>query len=177
MNTSSAMLSQSADASGLGKVVRAGLLGGLVGGVVIWIYEAIVWVGAQHLMPLAGIPRNATGLVFGMDVQNGLGALAYVVGTVIQFSFALAWGVGFALVWPAFARRSYEVTLIAPFLCRLSLDRDACRDRGRFLQPSELSRSERDHRRLHVAFLLRRAAGPDRQASTRKGLIVRIACK
>ena len=45
--------------------IRTGLIGGLVGGVIIWIYEAIVWVGVQHLMPLAGIPRNATGLVFG----------------------------------------------------------------------------------------------------------------
>jgi hypothetical protein len=36
-----------------------------VGGVCIWIYEAIVWVWAQHQMPLIGIPGNATGLVFG----------------------------------------------------------------------------------------------------------------
>lgn len=50
-----------------------------------------------------------------MDAQNGLGALAYVVGTVIHFFCALAWGVVFALVWPAFARRGYEVTLIAMF--------------------------------------------------------------
>ncbi len=55
--------------------VRAGLLGGLVGGVSIWIYEAIVWVGVQRLMPLAGIPRNATGLVFGKEVQEFAGAL------------------------------------------------------------------------------------------------------
>jgi hypothetical protein len=63
------------------QIIRAGLLGGLVGGVVIWIYEAIVWVGVQHLMPMAGIPRNATGLVFGKAVQDQLGALAYLVGT------------------------------------------------------------------------------------------------
>ena len=42
--------------------VRAGLIGGLIGGVSIWIYEAIVWVGVQHLMPLGGIPRNATNI-------------------------------------------------------------------------------------------------------------------
>jgi hypothetical protein len=71
-------------------IVRAGLLGGLVGGVIIWIYEAIVWVGVQHLMPLAGIPRNATGLVFGKEVQDQLGTLAYVVGTAIHFFFVLA---------------------------------------------------------------------------------------
>jgi hypothetical protein len=112
---SSAMLSGSAGSIELRETVRAGLLGGLVGGVIIWIYEAIVWVGVQHLMPMAGIPRNATGLVFGKDVQDSLGALAYVVGTGIHFFFALAWGVAFALAWPVFARRGYEATLVALF--------------------------------------------------------------
>jgi hypothetical protein len=95
------------------RIVRAGLLGGLVGGVTIWIYEAIVWVGVQHLMPLAGIPRNATGLVFGKAVQDSLGALSYVLGTAIHFFFVLAWGVLFAFAWPHFRRRGYEATLIA----------------------------------------------------------------
>jgi hypothetical protein len=40
-------------------MIRAGVAGGLLGAVIIWIYEALIWVGAQHLMPLAGIPRNA----------------------------------------------------------------------------------------------------------------------
>src|SRR5690242_20477939 len=93
--------------------LRAGIEGGLLGGIVIWIYEAIVWVGVQHLMPLAGIPRNATGLVFGKDVQDSLGAVAYVVGTGIHFVFALAWGVVFALIWPYFRSRGYEATLVA----------------------------------------------------------------
>ncbi|KJC58483.1 hypothetical protein UP10_24745 [Bradyrhizobium sp. LTSPM299] len=93
--------------------VQIGLLGGLIGGVVIWIYEAIVWVGVQHLMPLAGIPRNATGLVFGKAVQDQLGGIAYFVGTGIHFVFALGWGVTFALAWPWFARRGYEATLVA----------------------------------------------------------------
>jgi len=97
------------------QMIRAGLLGGLVGGVIIWIYEAIVWVGVQHLMPMAGIPRNATGLVFGKGVQESLGALAYVVGTTIHFFFALAWGVLFAFIWPYFRRRGYEATLVALF--------------------------------------------------------------
>jgi hypothetical protein len=113
MAPSSAVLSGSAGAGELRETVRAGLLGGLVGGVIIWIYEAIVWVGVQHLMPMAGIPRNATGLVFGKEVQEQLGALALVVGTGIHFFFALAWGVAFALVWPVFARRGYEATLVA----------------------------------------------------------------
>jgi hypothetical protein len=97
------------------ETVRAGLIGGLAGGVIIWIYEAIVWVGVQHLMPMAGIPRNATGLVFGKDVQESLGSLAYVVGTGIHFFFALAWGVLFAFAWPYFRRRGYEATLVALF--------------------------------------------------------------
>jgi hypothetical protein len=97
------------------QMIRAGLLGGLVGGVIIWIYEAIVWVGVQHLMPMAGIPRNATGLVFGKEVQESLGALAYGVGTAIHFFFALAWGVLFAFIWPYFGRRGYEATLVALF--------------------------------------------------------------
>jgi hypothetical protein len=39
-------------------------------------------------MPLAGIPRNATGLVFGKEAQESLGAMAYIVGTGIHFFFA-----------------------------------------------------------------------------------------
>lgn len=96
-------------------MILAGLLGGLVGGVSIWCYEAIVWVGIQHLMPLAGIPRNATGLVFGKEVQDSIGAAAYVVGTGIHFVFALAWGVVFAFLWPVLRRRGYEATLVALF--------------------------------------------------------------
>jgi hypothetical protein len=97
------------------EIVYAGLLGGLVGGVTIWIYEAIVWVGIQHQMPMAGIPRNATGLVFGKGVQESLGAMAYVVGTGIHFFFCFAWGVLFAFIWPYFRRRGYEATLVALF--------------------------------------------------------------
>src|SRR6266478_10157902 len=93
--------------------VRAGLIGGLAGGIIIWIYEALVWVGVQHLMPMAGIPRNATGLVFGKAVQEQLGALSYVLGTAIHFFFVLAWGVLFAFAWPYFRRRGYEATLVA----------------------------------------------------------------
>ena len=94
---------------------QAGLMGGLVGGVIVWIYEAVVWVGWQHQMPLTGIMRNATGLVFGAPVQSALGLLAYVIGVAIHFFFALAWGVLFALVWPYFRRRGYEATLVALF--------------------------------------------------------------
>ncbi|MFM0168194.1 hypothetical protein [Paraburkholderia sediminicola] len=100
--------------------IRAGVAGGLIGAVVIWIYEALVWVGAQHMMPLAGIPRNATGLVFGKEVQASLGIWAYVVGTAIHFVFASAWGVLFAVIWPYFCRRGYEATLVALFYAVLA---------------------------------------------------------
>ena len=95
--------------------VRAGVAGGLTGGVVIWIYEAIVWVGIQHQMPLAGIPANATGLVFGKAFQASLGMGAHVLGTAIHFAFASAWGVLFALIWPFFEKRGWEATLLALF--------------------------------------------------------------
>jgi hypothetical protein len=99
----------------LATTVRAGLIGGFVGGVTIWIYEAIVWVGAQHLMPLGGIPRNAAGLVFGKAVQESLGPFAYFVGTGIHFFFCFVWGVLFAFIWPYFRQRGYEATLVALF--------------------------------------------------------------
>jgi hypothetical protein len=101
------------DEPDVGQTIQAGLIGGLTGGIIIWIYEAIVWVGIQHLMPMAGIPRNATGLVFGKAVQDNLGALAYVVGTGIHFFFCLVWGIAFAFAWPYFRRRGYEATLVA----------------------------------------------------------------
>jgi hypothetical protein len=97
------------------QTIQAGVLGGLAGAVTIWVYEAVVWVGAQHLMPLAGIPRNATGLVFGKDVQDALGFGSYVLGTAIHFVFACAWGVLFALIWPSLRRRGIEATLAALF--------------------------------------------------------------
>jgi predicted anti-sigma-YlaC factor YlaD len=100
--------------------IRAGIAGGLAGAVTIWLYEAVVWVGVQHLLPLSGIPGNATGLVFGKGVQQSLGLLSYVLGTVIHFSFALAWGILFAAIWPFFRRRGIEATLVALFYAVLA---------------------------------------------------------
>jgi len=102
------------------EILRAGLIGGLVGAITIWIYEAIVWVGVQRMMPLAGIPRNATGLVFGKEVQDSLGPAAYVIGTGIHFVFAIAWGVLFAFMWPFFRRHGFEATLVALFYAALA---------------------------------------------------------
>jgi len=92
---------------------QAGVFGGLAGGITIWIYEALVWVGVQHLLPLSGIPPNATGLVFGKRFQLAIGAWAYPLGTTIHFAFAIVWGVLFAMLWPMARRRGYEATLIA----------------------------------------------------------------
>ncbi len=99
--------------SGAKDIARVGFIGGLTGGITIWIYEALVWVGAQHLMPLSGIPPNATGLVFGKRFQEAIGAWAYLLGTSIHFSFAIFWGVLFAMMWPWLRRRGYEATLAA----------------------------------------------------------------
>jgi len=66
-------------------------------------------------MPLAGIARNATGLVFGKEAQESLGWWAYLVGTAIHFLFSIAWGVLFAWVWPHLRKRGYEATLVALF--------------------------------------------------------------
>jgi hypothetical protein len=103
-----------------GAAIRAGLAGGLAGGVCIWVYEAVVWVGVQHQMPLAGIPANATGLVFGKAFQASLGIGAHLLGAAIHFGFAMAWGVLFALVWPVFRRRGVEATLVALFYAVLA---------------------------------------------------------
>lgn len=95
--------------------VRVGVIGGLWGGVIIWIYEAFVWVGALHLMPLAGLPRNSTRLVFGTPAVESLGWFASVVGTGIHFFVSIVWGVGFAWIWPYFRQRGYEATFVALF--------------------------------------------------------------
>jgi hypothetical protein len=97
----------------LSAAVSAGVSGGLIGGVCIWIYEAVVWVGTQHLLTLSGIPANAIGLVFGKAVQTTLGPVAMILGTVVHFTFAALWGVGFAVIWPALRRRRVEATLAA----------------------------------------------------------------
>jgi len=93
--------------------LRAGAVAGCVGGACIWVYEALVWVGVQHLMPLIGIPRNAVGLVFGRAIQNGLGYVSYPLGTAIHFGFAMLWGVVFAFIWPRLRRRGIEATFAA----------------------------------------------------------------
>ena len=149
------------DKQDLKTVVRAGAIGGLTGAVCIWIYEALIWVGVQHLMPLAGIPRNATGLVFGKAVQEALGVWAYLLGTAIHFSFAIGWGVLFALDLAVFPPPRLRSDFHRAVLRHHRVDRDARGHLDRFGQSPELLRSRRDHWWLHVALLLHRAACSD----------------
>lgn len=76
------------EGAGPGRTVSAGLLGGLIGAAAIWVFKG---------------------------VRDGLGAMAYPLGTAIHVAFALAWGGPFALIWPAFRRRGVEATLVALF--------------------------------------------------------------
>lgn len=100
----------------IGTAIRAGTIGGLVGGACIWVYEAIVWAGVQHLLPLNSIPANASGLVFGKAIQLTFGPWASVMGTLIHFGFAVIWGTIFALLWPIFRARGWEASALAlPF--------------------------------------------------------------
>ena len=82
------------------RAIRTGMSAGLFGGVCIWLYEALVWAGVQHLMPIRAIPGNATGLVFGKAARQALRIWADGLGVIIHFGFAAAWGVAFALPWP-----------------------------------------------------------------------------
>jgi hypothetical protein len=113
-------MNEAAPSYSAAQTIRAGALGGLAGAVTIWIYEAIVWAGVQHLLPLTGIPSNATGLVFGKAIQQSLGLGAYLLGTVIHFGFALGWGVLFAFLWPFFRRRGFEATFVALFYAAIA---------------------------------------------------------
>jgi hypothetical protein len=97
------------------RLVRLGAVAGLIGGVCIWIYEAVVWVGIQGMMPFGAIPANATGLVFGTAIQKSLGMSASILGLAIHFLFASLWGALLALILPIFLRRGYEATLVALF--------------------------------------------------------------
>lgn len=103
------------EASAARDILLTGIIAGLVGGITIWIYEAIIWVGVQHLLTLSGIPANATGLIFGKGFQANLGPLAYLLGTMIHFFFSAVWGVLFAIIWPLFRRRAFEATFVALF--------------------------------------------------------------
>jgi hypothetical protein len=93
-------------------LLRAGLIGGLVGGVGIWLYELVVWVHFLHLTDIPGMLDGAAVLTFGSGIRR-LGALSAVLGVAIHFCTALVWGVGFAWLWPSLRARGIEATLAA----------------------------------------------------------------
>jgi hypothetical protein len=99
---------------GPGALLRAGLLGGLIGGIGIWLYELVVWVHFLHLTDIPGMLDGAAVLTFGTAIRR-LGALSAVLGIGIHFVTAMAWGVGFAFLWPTLKVRGIEATLAALF--------------------------------------------------------------
>jgi hypothetical protein len=95
-------------------LLRAGLIGGFVGGVGIWLYELVVWVNLLHLTDFSGMLDGAAVLSFGAGIRR-LGTFAVVLGVTIHFVTALVWGVGFAYLWPVLKARGIEATLGALF--------------------------------------------------------------
>jgi hypothetical protein len=110
---------------------RGGGHRGLVGGVCIWSYEAIVSVWAQHQMPLIGIPGNATGLVFGKEVQQAPGSFWYLLGTAECGAMSSS---------PRSWRRMSSVKARSPAPARSGRSR-SCGAPERSLRPSDLAAS------------------------------------
>jgi len=80
---------------------------------------AMVVVAVGVVVAVVRMIMTVVVLVFGKEVQDSLGAVAYAVGTGIHFFFVFAWGLVFARVWPIFARRGYEATLVAMFFAAI----------------------------------------------------------
>ena len=99
-------------ATALRRQVLAGLAGGLVGGVTIWIYKLVVQGWLLKLSTPYQIVENTAVLCFGPSVR-ALGPAAFALGVAIHFATALAWGVVFALIWPWLRARHIEATLAA----------------------------------------------------------------
>ena len=99
-------------AFGLRRQVTAGLAGGLVGGVTIWIYELVVNSGLLKLATPYQVVENTAVLCFGPGIR-ALGPPAFFLGVAIHFATAMVWGILFALIWPALRARRIEATLAA----------------------------------------------------------------
>jgi hypothetical protein len=100
--------------SGLGAQLSAGLYGGLLGGVTIWVYELVDQSLLRQVTAPDQIVENTAALVFGPRIRE-FGPLAYGLGVLIHFATALIWGVLFALIWPFLRARKVEATLAALF--------------------------------------------------------------
>ena len=92
--------------------LTAGLIGGFVGSLTIWVYECVVFYGAMHSSSLPGIVQHTALLVFGPGILERPLA-AFVWGAVIHCLTGIVWGVVFASLWPALRRTGVEVTLAA----------------------------------------------------------------
>jgi hypothetical protein len=101
-------------ATGSAKLLRAGVIGGIVGAVTSWLYELVVWVHLLHLTSVSGIAENTAVLSFGPGIRS-LGTAALLLGVGIHFLTAVIWGVLFAWLWPALRARGIEATLAALF--------------------------------------------------------------
>ena len=98
------------DARGWRATLKAGLLGGLVGGVTIWLYEIVDQSIFRKVATPYQIGENTAVLALGPDIRS-LGAGAFALGAAIHLATALAWGVLFAFLWPSLRRRGAEATL------------------------------------------------------------------
>jgi hypothetical protein len=101
-------------ASSSASAIRTAFTAGLIGGACIWVYEALVWAGAQQLMPAAAGP-NGIGLVFGKAFQQWLSVLASVLGVSVHFRFTMPGGQFSHLPSRWFQRRGWEATVLALF--------------------------------------------------------------
>ena len=146
--------------------VRAGLIGGLAGGVGIWIYEAIVWVGVQRLIRLGGIPaqRHRAGVREGGSELAGRASLTSSGTRFTSFSASpgaccslscgrISGGAAMRRHWSlcSFAAIVWIVMHLAIALVST--------DHPNYLDPNGC------HRRLRVASLLCRAARFGRKAA------------
>lgn len=99
-----------AERGSLKALVAAGLMGGLVGGVTIWLYEIVDQSWLRKVATPYQIAENTAVLVFGPKIRD-FGVLAFLLGVAIHFATALVWGVLFALIWPVLRGRKVEATL------------------------------------------------------------------
>ena len=97
------------------KKIFAGLIGGIFGGVVFWIYQAAVLVGLQHRLALESIPHYDADMLISKPVQGALNVPIIYLGSEVHFGIAIFWALVFAFIWPTFRRRGYEATYIALF--------------------------------------------------------------
>lgn len=92
------------------RILRAGIVAGLVAGLATWAYEFIVYANVLHLMSIYTIAARGSTLVFGPAVESlGIGAL--FIGIAVHFVTSCLWGILFAAIWPSLGRLDVEASL------------------------------------------------------------------